>query len=108
MSSVCPRFATLRQGKVSGPAEVYGYDFTCWGPSPLTMVGGGGEASIGRSGLRSWLDSRGEVWSAMSPSFTPMKRDPPATKTLRSMKMHKVNHQDSRWCRLQVFQSSDL
>lgn len=47
---------------------------TCWGPSPLTMAGGGGEARIGSSGLRSWPDSRGGVWSAMSPSFTPLKR----------------------------------
>lgn len=47
---------------------------TCWGPSPLTMAWGGGEARSGSSELRSWPDSRGGVWSAMSPSFTPLKR----------------------------------
>lgn len=50
-------------------------EVTCWGPSPLTMAGGGGEARIGSSGLRCWLDSRGGVWSAMFPSFTPPKRN---------------------------------
>lgn len=46
---------------------------TCWGPSPLTMAWGGGDARIGSSELRSWPDSRGGVWSAISPSFTPLK-----------------------------------
>lgn len=46
---------------------------TCWGPSPLTMAGGGGDAKTGSSGLRSCPDSRGGVWSAIAPSFTPLK-----------------------------------
>ncbi len=40
----------------------------------MTMDGGGGDPRIWSSGLRSWPDSRGGVWSAMSPSFTPLKR----------------------------------
>lgn len=39
----------------------------------MTMAGGGGEARIGSSGLRSCPDSSGGVWSAISPSFTPLK-----------------------------------
>lgn len=39
----------------------------------MTMAWGGGEAKIGSSELRSWPDSRGGVWSAISPSFTPLK-----------------------------------
>lgn len=53
--------------------ESTGSEFTCWEPSPLTMAWGGGEARIGSSELRSWPDSRGGVWSAISPSFTPLK-----------------------------------
>lgn len=37
------------------------------------MAGGGGDAKTGSSGLRSCPDSRGGVWSAIAPSFTPLK-----------------------------------
>lgn len=51
---------------------------TCCGPSPLTMLGGcgggGGEVSIGMSGLSNWPDSSGEVCSAMTPSSTLQER----------------------------------
>lgn len=46
----------------------------------MTMAGGGGDAKTGSSGLRSCPDSRGGVWSAIAPSFTPLKRVPPETK----------------------------
>lgn len=66
---------------------------TCWGPSPLTIDGGGGEARIGSSGLRSWPDSRGGVRSAMSPSFTPLKRDCCNNKTKLSQKINNIEVQ---------------
>ena len=78
---------------------------TCWGPSPFTMAGGGGEPSRGWSGLRSWPDSRGGVWSAMPPSFTPPSRNSwntgtrVSTKNINSVTTNQILHGNPNNCK---------